>query len=121
MSNLILNSTGIKPPYGLLVHKIYLSNAVARQFRTSYYYDYSEKIVVQTAQDGIPRRVARVDELMALSHRRTIAMMSNKNARELSELQLWEGLGKIPKVHRDTDVDADELQRDLKSLLRSSA
>ena len=120
VSNLILNSTGIKPPYGLLVHKNYLSNAVARQFRTSYYDDYSEKIAVQTAQDGTPRRVARVDELMALSHRRTIAMMFNKNARELSELQLWEGLGKIPKVQRDTDVDSDELQRDLKSLLRSS-
>ena len=29
--------------------------------------------------------------------------MFNKNARELSELQLWEGLGKIPKVQRDTD------------------
>ena len=47
-------------------------------------------------------------------------MMFNKNARELSELQLWEGLGKIPKVQRDTDVDSDELQRDLKSLLHSS-
>ena len=46
--------------------------------------------------------------------------MFNKNARELSELQLWEGLGKIPTVQRDTDVDSDELPRDLKSLLRSS-
>ena len=73
VSNLILNSTGIKPPYGLLVHKISLSNAVARQFRISYYDDYSEKIAVQTAQDGIPRRVARVDELMTLRHRRTLS------------------------------------------------
>ena len=48
-------------------------HAVARQFRISYYDDYSEKIAVQTAQDGIPRRVARVDELMTLRHRRTLS------------------------------------------------
>ena len=58
---------------------------------------------------------------MALSHRRTIAMMFYRNARELSELQLWEGLGRIAKVQRETDVDADQLQRDLQSLLRWSA
>ena len=117
VSNLVLNSTEIKPPYCLLVQKSYLSEAVAKQFRTSYD-DYREKIAVQTAQDGIPWRVARVDELMALSHRRTIAMMFYKNARGLSELQLWEGLGRIAKVQRDADIDADQLQRDLQPLLR---
>ena len=66
-------------------------------------------------------RVARVDELMALSHQRPIAMMLYRNARKLSELQLWEGLGRIAQVHRDTDVDADQLQRDLQPLLRWSA
>ena len=71
--------------------------------------------------DGIPRRVARVDELMALSHRRTIAMMFYRNARELSELQLWEGLARIAKVQSDADVDPDQLQRDLHPLLRWSA
>ena len=40
-------------------------------------------------------------------------MMFYRNARELSELQLWEGLGSTAKVERDTDVDADQLQRDL--------
>ena len=90
-----------------------------KQFRISYD-DYRYKIAIQTAQDGIPRRVARVDELMALSHRRTIAMMFYRNARELSELQRWEGLGRIAKVQRDTDVDADQLQRDLQPLLRWS-
>ena len=70
VSNLVLNSTEIKPPYCLLVQKSSLSEAVAKQFRTAYD-DYREKIAVQTARDGIPRRVARVDELMALNHRRT--------------------------------------------------
>ena len=97
VSNLVLNSTEIKPPFSLLVQNKILSEAVAKQFRTAYD-DYREKIAVQTAQDGIPRRVARVDELMALSHRRTIAMMFYRNARDLSELQLWEGLGRIAKV-----------------------
>ena len=121
VSNLVLNSTAIKPPYCLLVQKSYLSEAVAKQFRTSYD-GYREKVAVQIAQDGIPRRVARVDELMALSHRRTIAMMFYRNARDLSELQLWEGLGRIAKVQRDTDgVDAVQLQRDLRPLLRWSA
>ena len=36
--------------------------------------------MVQTALDRIPRRVARVDELMALSHQRTIVMMFYRNA-----------------------------------------
>ena len=58
---------------------------------------------------------------MALSHRRTIAMMFYRNVRELSDLQLWEGLGRIAKVQRDTDVDADQLQRNLQPLLRWSA
>ena len=120
VSNLVLNSTEIKPPYSSVVQNISLSEAVAKQFGTSYG-DYRERIAVQTAQDGIPRRVARVDELMALSHRRTIAMMFNRNARELSKLQLWEGLERIAKVQRDTDVDADQLQRDLQPLLRWSA
>ena len=41
-----------------------------------------------------------------------------RNARELSELQPWEGLGRIAKVHRDTKVDdAHQLQRDLEPLL----
>ena len=101
--------------YSLLVQTISLSEAVAKQFRTSYD-DYREKIVVQTAQDIIPRRVARVDEVMALSDRRTIAMTFYRNARELSKLQLWEGLGRIAKVHRDTDVDADQLQHDFQQL-----
>ena len=104
----------------LLVQKSSLSEAVAKQFRTAYD-DYREKIAVQTAQDGIPRRVARVNELMALSHRRTIAMMFYRNARDLSELQLWESLGRIAKVQRDADIDADQLQRDLQPLLRWSA
>ena len=40
VSNLVLNSTEIKPPYYLpVVHKISLSQAVAKQFRTSYLYD----------------------------------------------------------------------------------
>ena len=43
---------------------------------------------------------------MALSHRRTVAMVFYRNVREQSELQLWEGLGRIAKVQRDTDVDA---------------
>ena len=43
------------------------------------------------------------------------------NACELSELQLLEGLGKIAKVQRDTDVDVNQLQRDLEPLLRWSA
>ena len=120
VSNLVLNSTEIKPPYCLLVQKSSLSEAVAKQFRTAYE-DYREKIAVQTAQDGIPRRVARVDELMALNHRRTIAMMFYRNARDLSELQLWEGLGRIAKVQRDADIDANQLQRDLQPLLRWSA
>ena len=120
VSNLVLNSTEIKPPFSLLVQKNSLSEAVAKQFRTAYD-DYREKIAVQTAQDGIPRRVARADELMALSHRRTIAMMFYRNARDLSELQLWEGLGRIAKVQRDADIDADQLQRDLQPLLRWSA
>ena len=115
-----MNSTEIQPPYGLLVQKSSLSEAVAKQFRTSYD-DYREKIAVQTAQDGIPRRVARVDELMALSHRRTITIMFYRNARDLSELQLWEGIGRIAKVQRDADIDADQLQRDVQPLLRWSA
>ena len=119
VSNLVLNSTEIKPPFSLLVQKTSLSEAVAKQFRTAY--DYRDKIAVQTAQDGIPRRVARIDELMALSHRRIIAMMFYRNARDLSELQLWEGLGRIAKVQRDADIDADQLQRDLQPLLRWSA
>ena len=65
VSNLVLDSTEIKSPIFLLVHKISLSEAVAKQFRTSYYDDYREKLA---AQDGIPRRVARVDEPVALSH-----------------------------------------------------
>ena len=120
VSNFVLNSTEIKPPYCLLVRKSSLFEAVAKQFRTAYD-DNREKIAVQTAQDGIPRRVARVDELMALSNRRTIAMMFYRNARDLSELQLWEGLGRIAKVQRDADIDADQLQRDLQPLLRWSA
>ena len=64
-SNLVLNSTEIKPPYSLPLQKNYISEAVAKQFRTSYD-DNREKIAVQTARDGIRRRVARVDELMAL-------------------------------------------------------
>ena len=119
VSNLVLNSTEIKPPFSLLVQKSYLSEAVAKQFRTAYD-DYRKKITVQSAQDGIPRRVARVDELMALSHRRTIAMMFYRNARNLSELQLWEGLGRIAKVQRDGDIDTDQLERDLQPLLRWS-
>ena len=47
--------------------------------------------------------------------------MFYRNAHELSELQLWAGLGRIAKVQRDTDVDAVQLQRDLQSLLRWSA
>ena len=48
--------------------------------------------------------------------------MVYRNARELSELQLWEGLGRIAKVQRDTDdVDAVQLQQDLRPLLRWSA
>ena len=120
VSNLVLNSTEIKPPYCLLVQKSSLSKAVAKQFRTAYD-DYREKIAVQTAQDGISRRVARVDELMALKHRRTIAMMFYRNARDLSELQLWECLGRFAKVQRDADIDVDQLQRDLQPLLRWSA
>ena len=59
---------------------------------------------------------------MALSHRRTIAMMFYRNARELSEVQLWNSLGRIAKVQRDTDyVDTVQLQRDLRPLLRWSA
>ena len=54
VSNLVLNSTEIKPPFSLLVQKTSLSEAVAKQFRTAYD-DYREKIAVQTAQDGIPR------------------------------------------------------------------
>ena len=52
VSNLVLNSTEIKPSSSLLVQKKTLSEAVAKQFRTSYD-DYREKIAVQTAQDGI--------------------------------------------------------------------
>ena len=33
----------------------------------------------------------------------------------------WEGRGRIAKVQRDADVDADQLQRDLQPLLRWSA
>ena len=59
---------------------------------------------------------------MVLSHRRTIAMMFYRNARDLSELQLWISLGRIAKVKRDTDdVDAVQLQRDSRPLLRWSA
>ena len=54
---------------------------------------------------------------MALSYRRTIAMMFYRIARGLSKLQLWEVLGRIAKLQRDTDVDADQLQRDLQPLL----
>ena len=98
VSNLVLNSTDIKPAYSLLVQNLSLSEAVAKQFRTSHD-DHREKIAVQTAQDGIPRRVARVDELMALSHRRTIAMMFYRNVRELSELQLWEAQAGSPRFN----------------------
>ena len=94
VSNLVVNSTKTKPPYSLLVNK--------SQFRTSYD-DYKENIAVQTAQDGIPRRVARVKELMALSNRRTIAILY-RSSRELSELQLWKGLGRIVKVQRDNET-----------------
>ena len=94
----------------------------AKQFIRASYDDYREKIAVQTAQDRIPGRVARVDELMALSHRRPIAMMFYENARELSELQLWEDLRRIAKVQRGTgDVYADKLKRDLQPRLRRSA
>ena len=117
VSNLVSNLTEIKPPYSLLVHKISLCEAVAKQFRTSYD-DYGEKFAVQTAQDGIPRRVARVDELMVLRHRHAIAMMLYINAHELSKLQLREGPRRIAKVRRDTDADAEYLQRDLHPLLR---
>ena len=49
-------------------------------------------------------------------------MMFYRNARELSELQLWNSLGRIAKVQRDTDhVDAVQLQRDSRPLLRWSA
>ena len=76
--------------------------------------------MVQTAQDGVPRRVARVNVLMALIHRRVVTMMFYRNSRELSEQQLlWEGLGRIAKVQRDTDdVDADKLQHDFQPLVR---
>ena len=66
-SNLVLNLTEIKPPYYLLVQTNNLSEAVVKELMTSYN-DYREKIEVQNAQDGIPRRVASVDELTALSH-----------------------------------------------------
>ena len=57
-----------------------------------------------------------------MDHRRTIAMMFYRNARELSELQLWNSLGRIAKVQRYTDdVDAVQLQYDLRPLLRWSA
>ena len=36
VSNLVPNSTEIKPPYCLLVQKKILSEAVAKQFRTAY-------------------------------------------------------------------------------------
>ena len=88
VSNLVLASSDIKPPYYFLVRKLYLSEAVAKQFRASYN-GFRETIAVQTAQDGISRRVARVDELMALSHRSTLAMIFYRNARELSELQYY--------------------------------
>ena len=120
VNNLFINSTEIKPPYFLLV-QISLSQAVTKQFRTSYD-NFSEKIAIQTAQDGMSRRVARVYDLLALSHRRTILMMFYRNARELSELQLWNSLGRIANVQRDTDdVDAVQLQRDLRRLLQCSA
>ena len=79
--------------------------------------------MVQTVQDGVLRHVARVNVLMmALSHQRAVTMMFYRNARELSEQQLlWEGLGKIAKVQRDTDVDVDKLQHDLQPLVRWSA
>ena len=48
-------------------------------------------------------------------------MMFHRNARDSSELLLWEGQGRIAKVQRDADVDADQLQRDLQPLLRWSA
>ena len=68
-----------------------------------------------------PGALQRVNELMPLSHRCTIvAIMFYRNARELSDLQLWNSLRRIAKVQRDTDddVDAVQLQRDLRSLLR---
>ena len=48
-------------------------------------------------------------------------MFYRRNARDLSELQLWEGIGRIAKVQRDADIDADQLQRDVQPLLRWSA
>ena len=50
---------------------------------------------------------------MALNHRRSIAIIFYRNTRELSELELREGLERIAKVQRDTDVDADQPQRAL--------
>ena len=47
--------------------------------------------------------------------------MFYRNTHELSEQQLWEGLGIIPKVQLDNDVDADQLQRDLQPRLRWNA
>ena len=51
--------------------------SVVKQLRTSYD-GHWEKVAVQTAQDGIPRRVARFDELMALRHRSTIDYVLHK-------------------------------------------
>ena len=45
VSNLVLNSTEIKPPYFLLAHKIPVSEAIAKHFRTAYD-DYRENIDV---------------------------------------------------------------------------
>ena len=117
VSNLVLNSTKIKPSYSSLLHKFSLSEAIAKQFRISHG-GYREKNAVQIAQNGILRHIARVNGLMALSHRRTIAMIFYRNTRELSELQLWEGLGRITKVQRDTKADAVQLQSDLQPLYR---
>ena len=48
--------------------------------------------------------------------------MFYRNARELSELTRWNSLGRIARVQLDTDdVDAVQLQRDLRPLLRWSA
>ena len=72
MCNLVLYSREIRPPHVLLVHKFSLSEAVAKQLGT-FYNDYRET-TVQTVQHGIPRRVGKVDELMAFSNRHTVAI-----------------------------------------------
>ena len=48
VSNLVLNSTEIKMSYSLLVHKTSLSEALAKQFRTSCD-DYREKTAIRSA------------------------------------------------------------------------